>query len=118
MTILTLCLQRKSSRFCKEYRASVGAAPQAKARFAPPERLRMAMIVHHWLGESEVPKDWGFMAPDYSSYPYKLKMHKEAPKLSPEPVDRLFLASLMRRATNTRDQIVLGGRTYKLAKAS
>jgi hypothetical protein len=41
MTTLTLCLQPKSSRFCKEYRASIGAAFRVKAWFAPPERLRI-----------------------------------------------------------------------------
>lgn len=72
-------------------------------------------IVRHGLGESEVPIDWGFISPDYSSYPYKPKVTKEAPKLTPEPIDRLFLASLMRRASSRPGEITVNGRLYRLA---
>lgn len=68
-------------------------------------------------GETELPKDWGLMLPDYSSYPYKLRIAQEAPRLKPEPIDRLFLASLMRRASNSKNEMVINGRTYKLATA-
>lgn len=74
-------------------------------------------IVRHYKNqeEDEVPKDWGFMRISYESFPYKLKVMKEAPKLNPLPIDRLFLASLMRRASAVTDEINLNGRTYKLA---
>lgn len=74
-------------------------------------------IVRHWSLEpenSEVPADWGYMTLDHSSYPYKLKARKEAPKLEPKPIDRLFLASLMRRASTLHTEINLNGRTYTL----
>ena len=77
-------------------------------------------IVKHdsWnIEKSELPKDWGYMRISYESYPYKLRVIKEAPKLDPQPVDRLFLASLMRRASNTHTEININGRTYKLSQS-
>lgn len=71
-------------------------------------------IVNSWGEKNEIPDDWGFMAPEYSSYPYKLKVHKEAPKLNPQPIDRLFLASLMRRASTSFGELIINGKTYKL----
>ena len=43
----------------------------------------------------ELPVGWGLMHVENG----KLRTIIEAPKLTPEPIDRLFLASLMRRAT-------------------
>lgn len=43
----------------------------------------------------EVPKTWGLMVVKKN----KLVVEKEAPKLSPIPVDRQFLAALLKRAT-------------------
>jgi hypothetical protein len=78
-----------------------------------------SIVKHHpTLNETELPSDWGLMVPNYSSYPYKLRVAQEAPRLKPEPIDRLFLASLMRRASNAKNEMVINGRTYKLAKAS
>ena len=44
----------------------------------------------------ELPKDWGLMFAENE----KILTMIEAPKLEPKPIDKLFLASLMRRATN------------------
>lgn len=76
-----------------------------------------AEIVKHYpsLGDTELPDDWGLMQPDYSSYPYKLRVVKEAPKLTPQPVDRLFLASLMRRAAMSQQEVEVNGLRYVLA---
>lgn len=43
----------------------------------------------------EVPKTWGLMVVVKG----KLKVLKEAPKLNPEPLDRHFVAALLKRAT-------------------
>jgi hypothetical protein len=72
------------------------------------------IVKHHFVEKSEVPNDWGFIRLDDSIYLPKLKTIKEAPQLNPIPIDRLFLASLMRRASNVTKEINLNGRTYKL----
>lgn len=72
-------------------------------------------IVRSWP-EKELPEDWGLMQPEYTSYPYKLKVQKEAPKLAAQPIDRLFLASLMRRASAMHGEVTVNGRLYKLAQ--
>jgi hypothetical protein len=43
----------------------------------------------------EIPADWGFMFPKNG----KLVEYKPAPKLEAQPLDRAFIAALMRRAT-------------------
>ena len=65
------------------------------------------IIVREYDGE--VPEDWGYM---YMSYTGKIEIKKEAPKLKPKAIDRLFLASLMRIASNPHDEIVIDGRKY------
>lgn len=45
----------------------------------------------------ELPKGWGLMFAENG----EIHTMIEAPKLNPEPIDRPFLASLMRRATKT-----------------
>ena len=62
----------------------------------------------------EVPKDWGIMALDYMG---KKWIKKEALKLTPQPIDRLFLASLMRLAANPLDEVVIEGRRYFAEKS-
>jgi len=57
----------------------------------------------------EVPKDWGVMALNYMG---KIDIKKEAPKLSPKPIDRVFLASLMRLASRDFQEISIDGRIY------
>jgi len=60
--------------------------------------------------ENELPDDWGFMCVDYTG---KLITKKEAPKLKSKPIDKLFLASLMRIASNPFDEVVINDRKYK-----
>ena len=45
----------------------------------------------------ELPEGWGLMFVENG----KIRIMIEAPKLEPKPIDRLFLASLMRRVTKT-----------------
>ena len=67
---------------------------------------------YHIARTEEIPKDWGYMYQDYTG---KLLTKKEAPKLSPVPVDRLFLASLMRLASKPFDEVLIEGRKYIVA---
>jgi hypothetical protein len=69
-------------------------------------------IVRRWDSD-ELPKDWGMMAMNYMG---KLEVKKEAPKLTPFPPDRLFLASLMRLAADPLDEVVIDGRKYIATK--
>ena len=64
---------------------------------------------YHVARFEEVPDDWGFMCMDYTG---KIQTKKEAPKLKPKPLDRLFLASLMRIASNPFDEVIINGRKY------
>ncbi len=64
--------------------------------------------------ENEVPEDWGFMRMDWVSMKQQIVTVKEAPKLEPKEIDRLFLASLMRLASNPHDVVDIDGRTYKV----
>ena len=57
----------------------------------------------------EVPEDWGVMAMDF---PGKVRIKKEAPKLNPIPIDKFFLASLMRLATKEFGEVIIDGRKY------
>jgi len=63
----------------------------------------------------EVPKDWGVMAMTYTG---KIEVKKEAPKLAPVPIDRLFLASLMRLAARNFTEVVINGREYVVKEKS
>jgi len=74
-------------------------------------------IVHFGFGfeQKEVPDDWGVMIRQWEGSGYKLKIKKEAPKLDPKPIDRLFLASLMRLASNPFNDVVINGRKYTVA---
>jgi hypothetical protein len=64
----------------------------------------------------ELPNDWGFILPEYSyNYDGRLKTEKEAPKLNPKPIDRLFLASLMRLAARDFEEVLIDGRKYIFA---
>ena len=58
---------------------------------------------------NELPEDWGHITIDYTG---KLKTLKEAPKLNPKPVDRLFLAALMRRAAKDLQEVWIDGNKY------
>lgn len=66
-------------------------------------------IVKDW--EDKIPEDWGLMYLDYND---KFIIKKEAPKLNPKPIDRPFLASLMRIASNPFEEIIIDGRKYKV----
>lgn len=66
----------------------------------------------------EVPDDWGLMWPDTSRFPLELKVVKEAPKLAPMPIDRLFLASLMRRAATAKNELIVNGHKYVLSMSA
>ena len=61
----------------------------------------------------ELPKDWGLMILNYMG---KIEIKEEAPKLKPKPIDRLFLASLMRLASNPFDEVIVNGRKYNALK--
>ena len=63
------------------------------------------VLRHH----DEVPKDWGVMALNYMG---KIDVKKEAPKLSPQPIDRLFLASLMLLASNDFSEVIIDRKKY------
>ena len=61
----------------------------------------------------ELPNGWGLIAPAYNYYSEgKVKIEREAPKLDPKPIDRLFLASLMRLAGRDFQEIMIDGRRY------
>ena len=61
----------------------------------------------------ELPKDWGMMVVDYTG---KLVVKKEAPQLESEPIDRFFLASLMRIASRPFDEVIINGKEYQIKK--
>lgn len=68
-------------------------------------------IVHQW--KNELPDDWGLIVPNYDyHFTGGLKTEKEAPKLNPKPLDRVFLASLMRLAARDFQEVVIDGRKY------
>ncbi len=62
--------------------------------------------------DEEVPDDWGYMCVSYSSWPPKLEIKKDAPQLKPNPIDKLFLASLMRLASDPFNEVNINGRNY------
>ena len=64
---------------------------------------------YHIARFEEIPNDWGYMCLNYTD---KVETKKEAPRLKPKPIDRLFLASLMRIASNSFDEVVINGRKY------
>ena len=74
-------------------------------------------IVNTW--KNEIPEDWGYMHLEshtkYTTNP-TFKLYKEAPKLNPKPIDRHFLASLMRLASNPFDEVIINGRKYSTAQ--
>lgn len=73
-------------------------------------------IVKEWQ-EKELPDDWGLMTPEYSyNIDGRLKIEKEAPKLNPKPIDRLFLASLMRLAGREFQEVIINGKQYEISK--
>ena len=61
----------------------------------------------------ELPKDWGLMYLDYSG---KIIVEKEAPLLKPINIDKLFLASLMRLASRTLQEVFIDGKKYIVEK--
>lgn len=58
------------------------------------DRWYLVISDRMFIKDYELPKDWGLMFVEKG----KIKVEKEAPKLKATPIDRLFLASLMRRA--------------------
>lgn len=68
-------------------------------------------IVRDW--KDKIPEDWGLMYLDYNG---KFVVKKESPKLKPKPIDRAFLASLMRIASNPFEEIIVNGRKYQSNK--
>jgi len=65
-------------------------------------------IVKDWI--DKIPEDWGLMYLDYNG---EFCIKKEAPKLKPKPIDRVFLASLMRIASDPFDEVIINGKKYK-----
>jgi len=64
---------------------------------------------------AEVPQTWGaFEAPGPRG---SVKMLREAPRLTPEPWDRLFVASMLRNAAATQEAARLAGRDEAHQKA-
>ena len=63
-------------------------------------------IVRDW--EDKIPEDWGLMYLEFDKFVIK----KEAPRLNPKPIDRAFLASLMRIASNPFEEVLINGRKY------
>lgn len=61
----------------------------------------------------EMPETWGLYLFDGK----KISVAKEAPKLSPEPLDLRFIASVLRNASEAQDRVRLAGHGagYKLA---
>lgn len=73
-------------------------------------------IVHRY--DHELPDDWGFIVPNYDYYTTgKVKIAKDAPKLTPKPIDRYFLASLMRLAARDFSEVIIEGRKYIAANS-
>lgn len=68
-------------------------------------------IVRDW--KDKIPEDWGLMYLDIMG---KFFVKREAPKLKPKPIDRAFLASLMRIAANPFDEVIINGRKYSELK--
>lgn len=68
-------------------------------------------ILNTW--NDELPQDWGYMQYEY---PDGVKIKKVAPKMNPKPIDRTFLASLMRLASNPFDEVIINNRKYEPAK--
>ena len=64
-------------------------------------------ICKDWDGE--LPDDWGYMIRDFD----KILVKKEAPKLNPKPIDKPFLASIMRLASKDFQEVIIEGRKYK-----
>ena len=61
----------------------------------------------------EVPDDWGLLVfTDGMIQGAKWDTRKEAPKLNPKPVDRPFLASLMRVASRQFSEVIVDGRKF------
>lgn len=57
----------------------------------------------HVAAMGEIPPNWGWFVPDRG----KLRMAREAPKhKKPKPIDRHFLAALMRRTAKTDDGFI------------
>ncbi len=64
-------------------------------------------------GTDTLPEGWGHMCLEWDGTKRIIEVVKEAPKLKPEPIDRLFLASLMRLASRDFAEILINGRKYK-----
>ncbi len=64
-------------------------------------------IVRDW--EDKIPEDWGLMYCDYND---EFVIKKEAPKLNSKPIDRLFLASIMRLASKRFEEVWIDGKKY------
>lgn len=58
------------------------------------DRWFVAVSSDHIVGPGELPKTWGLLTPRGS----RLIVKVEAPRLKPKPINRAFLASLMRNA--------------------
>lgn len=69
------------------------AKAEPVARFC--DRWWLVVSDPELVKEGELPETWGLLAPDKKGE--KLVRMKEAPKLTPEPVSRSFLAALLRR---------------------
>lgn len=54
------------------------------------------------IKEGELPSSWGLMVKRGD----RLIAKKEAPQLSPVPLDRVFVASMLRRASETQDRVI------------
>ncbi len=62
--------------------------------------------------DGELPERWGLLVLDDG----KLKCKKQAPKLDAEPLDRGFVAALLRRAAEAQQSIAAAARADGLAK--
>jgi hypothetical protein len=64
--------------------------------------------------KNEIPDDWGYMYIEAHTKNYipTFKIAKEAPKLQPKPVNKHFIASLMRRASAQFNEVIINGQKY------
>lgn len=67
------------------------------------------MKIINYFNTEELPDDWGLMCMNYLG---KVEIKKEAPKLKAEPIDRAFLAALIRRASKPVEEVIINGRKY------
>lgn len=93
------------------FEVKVSRGDWIKERDEPAKAEAIARFCDRWylvvgdtavLKDGELPAGWGLLVPDRGG----LKVAKEAPKLEAQPLDRRFIAAMLRRATETSPEAV------------